>query len=228
MAEPEPTPDSPPPAGESPRASVDFLLELVAVTAGVLLAMTLGGIREWQQDRALVREARQTISLEIAANRAELGEVLASAEERRRRLDQALTFADEMVTRGETEIDELDLGFSFAELSSASWMTAERTGALAHMDYPQVREYSRLYEVQTLFEEQQRRSLERLAAAMTLFRASDNPKAAAPSDLQLFRQDLRLMYAELEIEEQLARRLAELYDQILARDAGVADKEDSR
>ena len=35
--------------------------------------------------------------------------------------------------------------------STASWRTAERTGALGHMDYAEVQKYSKLYDFQDLF-----------------------------------------------------------------------------
>ena len=44
-----------------------FLLELATITAGVLIALSVDSVREWQQHRSLVRQARATIAREIAA-----------------------------------------------------------------------------------------------------------------------------------------------------------------
>jgi hypothetical protein len=54
----------------------DFGIQLVTITAGVLIALSLEGVRESIHDRALVREARENIQREIADNQREVnGEI---------------------------------------------------------------------------------------------------------------------------------------------------------
>jgi hypothetical protein len=38
----------------------------------------------------------------------------------------------------------VELGLSFPTLRAASWQTADRTGALAHIDYAEVKKYAEL------------------------------------------------------------------------------------
>jgi len=54
------------------RSWKDFLLQLVTITAGVLIALSLEGVREWSHYRTLVREARETLAREIAENMKEV------------------------------------------------------------------------------------------------------------------------------------------------------------
>ena len=44
----------------------DFGIQLVTITAGILIALSLEGVRESIHDRAIVREARENIRREIA------------------------------------------------------------------------------------------------------------------------------------------------------------------
>ena len=62
----------------------EFSLQLVTITAGILIALSLEGLVEWNHNRALVREARTTISREIADNRKELEEMPTQWDSRKR------------------------------------------------------------------------------------------------------------------------------------------------
>lgn len=50
----------------------DFGVQLITITAGILIALSLEGVRESIRDRALVREARENIHREIADNKHEV------------------------------------------------------------------------------------------------------------------------------------------------------------
>jgi hypothetical protein len=74
----EPLPDAPVVETVSPGESMeihpphgsihslkDFFLQLATITAGVLIALLLEGLVEWNHNRGLVHEARTTIGREI-------------------------------------------------------------------------------------------------------------------------------------------------------------------
>jgi hypothetical protein len=218
----DPVATTPVPVG--PGRMRGYLVDLVVITAGVLIALSLEGVRQWMSDRALVREAEATLMLEIAENRRELDRVSAGDSARQAALDQALRFIEELLADGSTQVTELDLGFSLAEVSSASWTTAERMGAIAHMDYDRVRALSRVYEAQDLFVEQQRQSLARLSAALAVMSTSDDPTRLEPDDLRAFRAEVLGLRAELFIRGQLAERARTLYGEILGTTALTAGR----
>jgi hypothetical protein len=209
-----------PPAkpSQSYRPKLSYLAtELVIVTAGVLIALLVQNFVESSQHRSLVREARATIAHEIADNKKALEGALAGFDERRRDLATGLKLADELIASGKSSVSSLNLGLALPELSTASWQSAERTGALSYMEYDEVQAYSGLYGRQQLFMSRQRESLEHLAAAMTILGASDNPHRSSTKDLEMFRQHVLALKADLVIEEQLGRKLAETYQQHLAK-----------
>jgi hypothetical protein len=190
----------------------EFSLQLVTITAGILIALSLEGLVEWNHNRALVREARTTISREIADNKKNVDDVLAKSDYRKKSLDSALQLAHELLTEKEkkSRTHKIDLGFEMADLTMAGWHSAERTGALSHMEYSRVQEYSRLYDLQELFTQQQRRSLERLTAALAII-AEGDPGSATLRDVETLREHILALRAELIIEEQLGRQLSEAY-----------------
>jgi hypothetical protein len=111
----------------------------------------------------------------------DLDAVLKDAANRRNHLENAVLLADDLLSARNSSIRQVQLGLSLADLSAASFQSAERTGALGHMDYAEVQKYSRLYAIQDLFSDQQRRSLERTAAALAMLRGDPHKGPAGGS-----------------------------------------------
>jgi hypothetical protein len=204
------------PSGARPARR--FVVELLTITAGVLIALSLEGVREWVQERRLVREAQTSILQEISENLREVESTIEGEPERRGKLDTALRLANELLETETTGVTQVDLGFAVPELSAASWDTAERTGAIGLMEYDLARAFSRVYEVQSLFTAHQDRTLERLAAAAAGL--AQDPLGALPSDIEIFRQHVLNLLGDLAVEQELARVLAESYREVLEAPAG--------
>lgn len=210
-------PSAPPPAptrAEPGRRSRYFFVELLIVASGVLIALSVDSLREWNQYRILVREARATIAREIADNKKEVDIFLAEIPARKINISTALTLVNDLLTTKKSTINQLQLGFSLAEVSAAGWQSAERTGALSHMDYAEVQRYSRLYAFQDLFAAQQRQAVQRIASAIAIL-SDRNPHEADPDDLRAFRRELLALGGDLTVERQLAERLSGLYAEAL-------------
>src|SRR5436190_5677006 len=147
----------------------DYAFQFITVTAGVLIALLIDGLVDWNHNRELVATARATIAKEIGANQHEVGISIGAKDRTEKQFANALKFSDDMLRNKKTDIHEMNLKLDLAEISSAAWRTAERTGALALMDYDEVQRYSRLYDFQDLFVEEQRQLLVELSGAMSIF-----------------------------------------------------------
>jgi len=191
----------------------DFGIQLITVTAGIIIALSLEGVREAMHNRALVREARENIHREITDNQREVDGEIASMAERGKRVDTALRFANELLKTKHTDIHSVELGLSFPTLRAASWQTAERTGALAHMDYTEVQKYAELYAFQEFLTEQHRHALGALSAAIGIITASEDgdPTKASPADLQRFREQVISLRSILFIEEQMTKAASDRF-----------------
>jgi hypothetical protein len=195
----------------------DFGVQLVTITAGILIALSLEGVRESIHDRALVREARENIHREIADNKREVDGELAAIADRTRKMDLAMRFANDLLKTRHTDAHQVELGLQFPTLSTASWQTAERTGALAHMDYAEVQKYAALYSFQEFLAAQHRRALDALSATIGILAASEDGDVTkvSPADIARFRDQVVALRSILYIEEQMATTASERYKKAL-------------
>jgi len=194
---------------------VDYAFQFITITAGVLIALLINGLVEWNNNRELVVEARATLTREIADNKKDLDATLSGMQNDVKAFEAAITFATEMLRTKKTNINKLDFHLNLADLSSTGWRTAERTGALSHMDYSEVQRYSKLYDFQDLIVEQQRNMLGRLGGVTAILGSDFNPDDPDGRDLERFRESVMELRAALVIHQDMAARLAQNYAETL-------------
>jgi hypothetical protein len=85
-----------------------------------------------------------TIAREVADNRRELTEHVAKLDERMVRLDVVFKLLDEIDAGTEPTVDEINFTFGFPTLNDAAWQSAERTGAVALLEYAEVQRLAQL------------------------------------------------------------------------------------
>lgn len=195
----------------------DFLIQLGTITAGVLIALSIEGLTEWNHHRLLVREAKEMIAREIADNKNALARHFTDWDRSTDGIEKALTLANELLATKKSDIQQLELGFHLSSLSDASWRTAERTGALTYMDYSDVQYYAKLYGYQDLYASQQRRIMDRTVSALSQLAGGDDPHKAPPHDLERFRLELMALRGEMLADKQLGEALLKAYDEALAK-----------
>jgi hypothetical protein len=195
----------------------DYIFQFITVTIGVLIALFINGLVEWNENRELVRDARATILREIADNKRDLEATLSGIPKDIEGLESATKFASDLLTTKKTAITALGLHLNLADLSSSSWRTAERTGALSHMDYAEVQTYSKLYDFQDLIIQQQRSMLSQLASASAIISSDFNPDDPNPKDLEVFRERVMALRSTLGIHQDMATRLVKNYAEALAQ-----------
>jgi len=189
-----------------------FLLQLLPVTAGILIALLIDGLVELQRERALVSAARSAIAAEISANASDLNAKLAALTTMQDDLARVSQLVDDILNSGRTAIDEFGYDMPRANLDRASWESAERTGALGYMDYEDVRKYSGLYALQDRVQESQRDVLARLPVLGIIVHAmsSGDPEGYV-QDLQNKRADVAEVQVALRNYVDLANALAAEY-----------------
>jgi chromosome segregation ATPase len=187
-----------------------LLTELLIVTVGVLIALSVDSLRQWREHVALVDEARRNIAQEIRDNAKDLDNALGQVDTRRKQLDDAITLADDVLAKRPSQIHHLELAWTVADISDANWKSAERTGALTYMEYAEVQRYSRLYDLQALFADHQRQQVERVAAALSAITA-DDPEKASIRDTEVFRDRVLALRGDLIVVEQIGHALKEAY-----------------
>jgi hypothetical protein len=197
---------------DAPIRSVrDFVLQLVTITAGVLIALLLEGMVGWNNNRVLVNEARVMIRREINDNKKALDRHIETVGKRFDDLENTLKWVTERMQTGKSDL-KVSVGFSASPLGTAAWETAARTGAIAHMDYAEIQGYAGLYSVQAVFMAQQLRTLERVTSAISLAGRVDE---VTSKELELLHQDLLHLGGQLYMEREMALGLSSAYERIL-------------
>lgn len=165
----------------SPIHSVkDFMLHLLAITIGLLIALGLEATMEWIHHRHQAAEARKNIAQEIRDNQQNLTRELSALPTEETQLDKLLDVVSEEENGGKAKPDQR-LVWVVIRLNDASWSTAFTTGAVEHMDYDEVRRYSQLYGLQQMFNTTMDRYLESrrdMYAVLTRLDLPNKPSAA--------------------------------------------------
>jgi hypothetical protein len=203
-------------APHQPILSVkEALVHLGIVTIGILIALSLEGIVEWQHHRNIVREATANIADEIRDNDNELRQFLEAAPKLRSNDTQAVAYLDAAIAHHAPERGEMSVGFTRPDISSASWTTAQTIGALGLMDYRDVKRYAAVYELQEEFLRLESRTIDAVALAMATFQKNESPDKLPLADLQLARQRILEAMGDLVAEEQIAQALDKRYQSVL-------------
>jgi hypothetical protein len=136
------------PPHEPIRSFRDFLLHLLTITIGLLIALALEFAVESIHFHRLVQETRRNLAREIAANRK-----LFTENERALLADQQLLESDIAVLRElraakQPNLPELHFSFSWSAFTNSSWRSARDSGAMVHMDPGDIEDYAGLYDQQ--------------------------------------------------------------------------------
>jgi len=135
----------------SPIHSVkEFMLHLLAITIGLLIALGLEATVEWMHHRHLVREARENIAQEIRDNARNIDKEMNALPVEEKQLETLLSGVNDEENKGAPK-PQPNMVWTVTRLQDSSWNTAFSTGAVGHMDYAEVRGYSQLYGLQQMF-----------------------------------------------------------------------------
>jgi hypothetical protein len=132
------------------RTLKDFLLALLTVFIGILLALGLEGLITLGHNRALVREARANLASEIRNNKESIDKALNELPGRKNGLETIIHAMRDMEA-GKPAPKDLTYTFIGYDLYSTAWQTAADSGATAHMDYDELKQYTELYNMQQIF-----------------------------------------------------------------------------
>jgi hypothetical protein len=198
------------------------MIQLLPVTAGILIALFIDGLIELRREVVLVNEAHAALAIEINSNSMDLQETLPSLLQLQENLFNAITYIDDTLTIGTTEIASVDFTLSTPSLNQASWETSQRMGALSYMDYAAVKEYSELYALQELVVASQNRMYDRYADMGVLIHAmsSGNP-AGRPQDLESSRALAMNWITAIGVHRSLAEQLVTAYEEVPQKLAAV-------
>jgi hypothetical protein len=156
----------------------DFFLHLTTITIGLLIALSLEGLVEWQHHRHLVHEAEASLRQEIQSNQSSLASILDDGQKQQSVLKQDVVILQQIIANPKIPPEGLSIGFRVTTLNDVSWRTAQNTGALSYMPYAIAQDYAGIYYLQDELAQAEQQGVRDTVLGASMF---GNPEFADPA-----------------------------------------------
>jgi hypothetical protein len=197
------------------RRRTYVVIELIIVTTGILIALSIDGIRQSMADRRLVAEARANLATEIRGNIEELRRFVDGSATHLDNLSATRDVVREVLNGKPLRTESLEVGVTFPTLSSTSRRSTQITGAFGLMPYDEVARYERAYSLQDNVEAMLAKTFELLAAAVP----PGAPDELSRRELEVVNEALNQLIASLYLQQNLAPQLLRRYQDALGEAA---------
>lgn len=196
----------------------DFFLHLATITIGLLIALSLEGLVEWQHHRHLVHEAEASLYTEIKSNESGLASVLASVRTQQATLKQDVVVLDQLIKDPKSNNHQkMSINFRIVGFDDVSWKTAQNTGALAYMPYARAQEYAQIYDLQGEFDAAQKQGARDTILSVGSFLNADvTDPVAAKAQNERRKQQIEVVQGQLLFIDSLVTGLDAEYKKFLA------------
>ena len=154
----------------------EFLVHLLAITIGLLIAVGIEGCVELYREHSLVKEARQTLRDEIQYNSDKMADALPEIEKEKQSVADSIKFLTRIMEHPKdksAQTGSIGANYSLVGLHETAWKTAQATNALAYMPYAEAQRYSDIYESQKDFIDQESKLVEDEAQLLGVFAKTD-------------------------------------------------------
>ena len=162
----------------------EFFVHIAVVTVGILIALSLEGVREIIHDRHLVRETRENFHAELRVDLAHDDREYAAVKIAEDQLKQLVADLPALVQTQPGQIAARLANINSPDyfFSQNSWQAALSTGALAHMSTDDVMIYSGAFQDIQVYSNFQAQNLAAQDRAVLFFRAHPHPGPAEISE----------------------------------------------
>ena len=148
------------PPGHAISGMRDFLVHLLTITIGLLIALGLEASVEALAHRNQRIEAEATIRRELADSRNKIDAAGHGIESELKGMIVILNYLEARQQGKPGDLTGASLSFSEGPLQDAAWRTAASTGVLSYMDYSTAEKYAVAYKEQDLYEAIQQQALD--------------------------------------------------------------------
>jgi hypothetical protein len=199
------------PAHHAPRTWRDFFLQLLMITIGLFIALTLQAGVESIHHHHLVREARENLRREIEINRKHYAENVQNHEKNRRQLAHDIDVLRDLRSGKPLEKNALVWGWAWNGFIDASWKTARDTGAVSYMSFDLINAYAQVYLQQDYVNTQALAMINDEPKSAAFLTIAKEPSALSPSDIQSMLISLAESDIKLATLQDIMKPLDEMY-----------------
>jgi hypothetical protein len=195
----------------------DFLLHILTITIGLLIALGLEGCVEWQHHRHLVHEAEASLHAEIEGNANGLQGVLNDVHKQQADLKHDVEVLDDMIKNPKSHIHKnMSISFRSVKFDDVSWKTAQSTGALSYMSYDTAAKYASIYSLQEELEKAQMQGTRDTVISIGPILNVPDTTDPTPSEAQFIKEHIEIVQGQLILIESLVTGLDAEYKKFLA------------
>lgn len=194
----------------------EFMFHMFTVVLGILIALALDGMVTWAHHRILVREARANIATELRNNRETIQKAVPEIQARQKQLQEMIATIDAVEKSRKLPAGHLGYNYASYELYSTAWKTASVSGAVTHMEYDQLKDYTDAYDLQQDFLTVQAQGFASVGDLVAALRVLDQDLTKVPQDRleELQRQALKILTVQRTLEN-ISAGLMLAYDKAL-------------
>jgi len=209
-------------APEKPiHSKKEFFFHMFTVVLGILIALGLEGMVQWVHHRALVREARENIRVEIEKNKEIIDGAMPEFKQRSETLNHMIDSIRQLAkTHHAVKGGQVFFSISNHDLYSTAWQTASTSGAVTYMSYDELRRYTDVYLTQQTYSTLQAQALDRAIDLGSLVQATilvDEVKNIPKERIQaIAREAYRQMILQNTLED-VSKELRKGYGELLKR-----------
>jgi hypothetical protein len=196
----------------------DFLLHLFTITVGLLIALSLEGVVEWQHHRHLVHEAEASLHGEIERNAKSLQSTTEQLHQNQADLKHDAAVLKAIIATGKMpEHDHMNISFAIHGFDGVGWKTAQATGAFAYMPYERAQEYADIYTTQDeLADAEHVAARDTIIGLAPFINTEDKDPNPTKADAQVMKEKIEVLQSQLLLVDSLMKSLGAEYQKFLA------------
>jgi hypothetical protein len=196
----------------------DFLLHLFTITVGLLIALGLEGLVEWQHHRHLVHEAQASLHGEIVRNADSMQGTLDQLHKEQADLKHDADVLKGVIATGKMpKQGQMTIGFAIHGFDGVAWKTAQDTGAAAYMSYAQAQEYADIYGTQDELAQTEREAARDTIVSLAPFmNSNDSDPDPTRAEAQDIKGKIQILQGQLLLVDSLMQSLDKDYKKFLA------------
>ena len=188
----------------------DFFLHLFTITIGLLIALSLEGLVEWQHHRHLVHEAEAGLRGEIQSNAQTIASLRQRIATERKELDANLKALRTLRAHPDAH-QHMSFTFQMESFDDVTWKTAQTTGAFSYMPYDDARTYSDIYDTQDELFKVQQQVVEDVMGAASLFISKSEDDKPTTAEIDATTERIGMIQMRLILLEDLVNNLDKTY-----------------
>jgi hypothetical protein len=195
----------------------EFLIQLITITVGLLIALALEGTVEWLHHRHLMHQAEASLLTEIRTNAAAMPERMKVLHEQQDFLKADIGVLSKIIANTGPVHDSMTIRFNIVGFENVSWNTAQSTGAVAYMPYALAQEYSDIYSEQAAIETQVQQAIRDMTVSLGPFvGVPEDASLPSTEDAKLIKRNIETLQGQLYLLAELNGTMDELYKKFLA------------